>query len=126
MRDAVERTWGWDDSWQREDFERRFAACAVSVVEINGRPIGGLFLEPRLDALFIHEIQLLPECQGRGIGTALLEAIVEQARARNIPAELAVVEANERARRLYERLGFTVVAVEPPFVRMRHMMRSTP
>ena len=122
----MERTWGWDDSWQREDFERRFAACAVSVVEIDGRPIGGLFLETCADALFIHEIQLLPDCQGAGIGTAILQGVVEQARARNIPTELAVVEVNERARRLYERLGFAVVAAEPPFIRMRHMTRSTP
>jgi ribosomal protein S18 acetylase RimI-like enzyme len=120
MRDVVERTWGWDDSWQREDFERRFAACSVSVAEIDGRRIGGLFLETRSDAFFIHEIQLLPDCQGRGIGTALLQGIVEQAQARNLPTELAVVEANERARRLYERLGFTVVDLEPPFIRMRH------
>jgi ribosomal protein S18 acetylase RimI-like enzyme len=123
MRDVVERTWGWDDSWQRADFERRFAGCSVSVAVVGGRPIGGLFLETRSDALFIHEIQVLPECQGRGIGTALLQGIVAQARARNLPTELAVVEANERARRLYERLGFTVVALEPPFIRMRHTTR---
>ena len=95
----------------------------MSVVEIDGRPIGGLFLETHSDALFIHEIQLLPDCQGAGIGTAILQGVVEQARARNLPTELAVVEANERARRLYERVGFTVVAVEPPFIKMRHMTR---
>ena len=33
---------------------------------------------------------------------------------------LSVVTANPRARSLYERLGFTVTQVEPPFTRMRH------
>jgi ribosomal protein S18 acetylase RimI-like enzyme len=36
-----------------------------------------------------------------------------------VPVELSVVPANYRAQRLYERLGFEVVAIESPFIRMR-------
>lgn len=39
--------------------------------------------------------------------------------------ELHVLELN-RARSLYERLGFRVVAEEPPKLRMRLVLRSMP
>jgi ribosomal protein S18 acetylase RimI-like enzyme len=119
MRGVVEQTWGWNDTWQRAEFERRFRRYTVSVVESDARPVGGLFLEHGHDAIFIHEIQLLPEWQGRGIGTGIVQAVIEQATARGVPVELSVVPANPRAQRLYERLGFEVVAIESPFIRMR-------
>ena len=46
MREAIENTWGWDEEWQRTDFERRFHRYVASVIEYEGRPIGGLMLEP--------------------------------------------------------------------------------
>lgn len=47
--------------------------------------------------------------RGQGVGTALLEAIVAEARARGYPAvRLDVVDTNWRAKALYERRGFVV------------------
>jgi GNAT superfamily N-acetyltransferase len=120
MRDVIERTWGWDDAWQRRDFERRFDTDAVFIVESVAKPIGGLFLDLAEDATRIQEVQLLPQYQGLGIGTAIVQGVIRQAQARHVPVELSVVPANSRAQRLYERLGFAVVAIESPFIRMRH------
>lgn len=48
--------------------------------------------------------------QGRGVGTALLEAITDEARMRGYSAvRLDVIDANPRARALYERQGFVAV-----------------
>lgn len=47
--------------------------------------------------------------RGQGVGTALLEAIVAEARARGYPAvRLDVVDTNWRAKALYERRGFVI------------------
>ena len=47
--------------------------------------------------------------RGQGVGSALLEAIVTEARARGYPAvRLDVVDTNWRAKALYERQGFVV------------------
>ena len=119
MRQVIEQTWGWDEAWQRADLGRRFGSYTVLVIESAGRPVGELFLEYGSDAIFIQEIQLLPECQGRGIGTAIMQTVIEQATARGVPVELSVVPANPRAQRFYERLGFNVVATENPFIKMR-------
>ena len=119
MGEVIEETWGWDEEWQRRDFERRFSEYLASVIESGGRPIGGLLLEPRPDSIYIHEIQVLPEWQGQGVGTAVVRQIIEQAVSRGASVTLSVVQANPRARQLYERLGFEVTAFETPFFRMR-------
>jgi len=49
------------------------------------------------------------QARSLGIGSALLEAICDEARARGYGAvRLDVIDTNWRARQLYERLGFTV------------------
>jgi len=47
--------------------------------------------------------------RGRGVGTALLGALIERARARGLRRISLSVEDGNRARGLYERAGFTTV-----------------
>jgi ribosomal protein S18 acetylase RimI-like enzyme len=123
MRDLVEQTWGWDDAWQLADFEKRYEQCSVSIIEVDSRSVGGLLLEQGPDSLYINELQIAPGLQGRGIGTAVIERVIEQGASCGLPIVLSLVPANARAMQLYERLGFRVTQVEPPFIRMRHDAR---
>lgn len=53
------------------------------------------------------------EARGKGIGTALMQAIFAEAKARNYQSiRLDVIDGNWRARALYERLGFIAVRTE--------------
>lgn len=54
-------------------------------------------------------IGVQPGHRGAGIGTALLEGLLGEAAARSIPAISLSVEDGNRARALYERLGFRTV-----------------
>lgn len=123
MREVIERTWGWDEAWQQADFDRRFDEYLVSVIECDGCAAGGLLVEPKPDSVYIHELQLMPEYQSRGIGTAVIQGVIGDAVSRGVAVTLSVVPANPRAKQLYERLGFYVTAVEAPFYRMRHDAR---
>jgi ribosomal protein S18 acetylase RimI-like enzyme len=82
--------------------------CA-QIIEHEGRP-AGLFKVARdgLDWQLI-QIQLAPELQGRGIGERLITELIADARRAGAALSLHVLHANP-ARRLYERLGFRVVA----------------
>ena len=120
MREVIEKTWGWDEAWQRYDFEKRFGQYAVSVIEADGRDAGSLWLESSPDLIYIADFQVLPALQGRGIGTSVLQGLIAQAATRRVPVELVVLRVNPRARRLYERLGFRVTEERNPFIRMRH------
>lgn len=57
------------------------------------------------------QVQLRPTLQGQGFGTRLLKQLVSEAQAANAHLQLSVLKANP-ARRLYERMGFVVVAEE--------------
>jgi len=120
MREVIKKTWGWDEAWQLTDFDRRLAAYVVSIIEAEHRAAGSLWLEWKPDSLYIHEVQVLPEFQGKGLGTEVVQHVIKQGAHRRLPVTLSVVPANPRAKRLYERLGFEVTGVEPPFIRMRH------
>jgi ribosomal-protein-alanine N-acetyltransferase len=64
------------------------------------------------DEVHINNVAMRPRFRAQGIGTALLRHVLGEARrlgARR--ATLEVRSSNERARRLYERLGFYVAGV---------------
>ena len=71
--------------------------------------------------LYLDGIAVAEPHRGRGIGTALMAAFEERARDNGFQTvSLEVIDANPRARDLYERLGYREVAVHTmgPFSRL--------
>lgn len=61
--------------------------------------------ELHIDCLFVTE-----QARGLGVGTALLDGVIEKARQGGFAAvSLDVIDTNHAARRLYERIGFVPV-----------------
>ena len=72
----------------------------------HDRP-GNLDPETDGDVLYIDSVAVNSEFGGRGIGTKLIQRVIERAREINLPAvTLNVDQDNPAAARLYERLGF--------------------
>ena len=66
--------------------------------------------EAEADEYLINTLAVLPDFQGKGIGTDLMRYAEEKAEAEGLrKCALAVEIENHRARNLYERLGFQVV-----------------
>jgi GNAT superfamily N-acetyltransferase len=107
----------WDDAAMRAQADREFDELPVQIIEEGGAPIGYLCAVDRPDRVWLDEIVLVAAARGRGLGTALVERVIRDAEARGVPVRLGVLEHNP-ARRLYERLGFRVVHVDPPRLRM--------
>ena len=107
MRPVVEATWGWDEAFQARHFAERFATVDWFIVSVDGADVGALRFTVQGDHVFLANVALLPEHQGRGIGTQLVNIVLEEANRLNLSVRLQVLKAN-RARRLYERLGFQV------------------
>src|SRR5947207_8534336 len=72
-------------------------------------------LPPR-STLFPYTTLFRSQRQGRGIGTAIVRQTIREAASSGRVTELAVLQLNPRAQRLYERLGFMVSGVAEPFV----------
>ena len=117
LRVYVDQTAGWDDAEQRAIADREFGALPYAVVEEGGRPVGYVCVLHESECDFVEEIALLPQVQGRGIGTRLLRDILQAAERRGVPVRLSVFLSNP-AQALYTRLGFTVLRVEEPRMAM--------
>lgn len=62
----------------------------------------------------IHDVAVLPEQRGNGVGTALFAEIERVARQRGCcKMTLEVLEGNERAKKLYSHLGFSPYVLDP-------------
>lgn len=112
MWEYVEATWGWQEKWQREYFDRKFDPKGRQIIQIDGKDAGVIAIEEREEAVFIALIEILPDYQNRGVGTNLLRHIIQTAHASNLPVTLHVLRVNAPARRLYERLGFIIAKDE--------------
>jgi ribosomal protein S18 acetylase RimI-like enzyme len=84
------------------------------LIERGGEPIGRLYLAEELGQLLVVDISLLPAARGGGLGTAILRDVLAGEKR---PVMLHVQRTN-RARRLYERLGFEPVEEQAVYVKM--------
>jgi GNAT superfamily N-acetyltransferase len=80
--------------------------------------------EVREPHLYVRDVGVLPEAQGRGLGSALMAPTLERCDSDGLPAYLEA--SSERSAALYERLGFRLihelrVGGSPP---LRLMVRS--
>ena len=87
-------------------YEMAYPGADHQVICLDGQPIGRILVLRPPDHMRLVDIALLPEYQGRGIGSELLRELAAQADKAGVPLRLRVEKTNPGARRLYERLGF--------------------
>jgi ribosomal protein S18 acetylase RimI-like enzyme len=90
---------------QDGQYRSQYANADFQVVLLDGEPAGRLYLDRTPARILVLDISLLPEHQGRGVGTALLTGIFEEARKADLSVVLSVETSNPAAA-LYRRLGF--------------------
>lgn len=104
--DVVVRQFGsWDQELQEKFFRQGWARAPHKIVLLHGTAIGVVSVEELRDHIFIHEIQILPEFQKKGIGSRFLAEQLALARQNGKFVKLKVLRENE-AKKLYERHGF--------------------
>jgi ribosomal protein S18 acetylase RimI-like enzyme len=90
---------------QDADYKRNYPAAQYSIIEVQGIPAGRLYVDRCEKEIRIIDIALLPEHRRAGIGTKLLRAMQDEARAAGKTLTIHVEKFNP-ARSLYDRLGF--------------------
>ena len=90
---------------QHQFYQQQFPKATFDIILSNDKPIGRLYVDKRKDEIRLIDIALVAEIRGNGIGSALINNILKQARAEAKPVRIHV-EVNNPAMRLYKRLGF--------------------
>lgn len=101
MKPHVERV----ASWNPDMFRVNFEPAAIEVIEVTGRIAGFLKLVVKDDAIYLAELQLGKAYQGRGIGSSILEKLIDYACNKEMLVTLKVIRGNP-AEFFYRRYGF--------------------
>ncbi len=112
MREYIEATWGWQETWQQEYFEKKFDPTNRQIIQKDGQDVGVVIVEQRDQDFYLALIEILPAFQGRGVGTAIVRNIILDAHSAGLPVTLHVLKTNIPAKAWYERLGFSTVQEE--------------
>jgi ribosomal protein S18 acetylase RimI-like enzyme len=107
LKSYITQTWGWDEAWQRREFTEQFNSSNGEIVAVDGTDAGLLWVSEKPTEVKLASIRRLPQFQNQGLGTRLIKDVIRDAQAKGKPVVLHVLKVNP-ARRLYERLGFTV------------------
>jgi len=114
----VDATWGWHEAWQRTYFSDHYAAARNALVTRGEALIGRISISRHWRKIFLRDIELIASERNRGLGSAMIRAVLALARTGDKSVELLVLDCNP-ARGLYERLGFRTVSDDGARSRMR-------
>lgn len=107
MKKFVEELWGWDEEFQKKRFKEHFILDGLFVIIYNDNSVRRVGYKVLPDKVVLEEIQILPEYQGKGLGTAIINSLIKEAKKSNKYLQLQVLKINKNAKKLYDHLGFS-------------------
>ena len=106
LRPDLERLGRFDPVRVRQRFLSSFDSVVTQVVLVGGQEAGSIAVRPDEGSLWIEHFYLKADCQGKGIGSLVLQRQLGASQG-DRPFRLNVLQGS-RAQALYERHGFAV------------------
>jgi len=95
-----------DEDEVRVKYKEKFDPEKIQVIQFGGKDAGRLRVVRSAESIYVGGIQLLPEFQGKGIGTKIFNDLIQESERSDLPIVLEVHEVNEEAKKFYDNLGF--------------------
>jgi len=108
---------------QQRHYQARYPQARFDIVERAGEALGRLYTARRADAIHVIDIALLTRYRGQGIGSAMLQALQDEAALDGRRLTLQV-ERHNPAHALYLRLGFSDSEPQGPYRAMQWQARQ--
>ena len=118
MRPYLQEPGVWDERQQRTSFAAQWKREEVRIISVDGKDVGWLQVAELPTEIRLQKFYVSPQYQRSGIGSEVLSNLLATWRSTGKKIVLRVLK-NNPARRLYERLGFSVVAEADVTFRMR-------
>ena len=120
MRGYVEQNYSWNDNL----FKHKFIPDDYIVLQ-QQEIIGFLKIVPQNNSLYLGEIQIKSTYRNRGIGTTILQCIIDRSSINYQCIWLQVLKGNP-AIRLYRRLGFKTFTETKTHYKMQLIFNNNP
>lgn len=98
----------WDENDRRKYHEEMWRNKRPKIIIYNSQPIGTIYIAENRTHTEIAQFYILPEYQNKGIGSYILEGILDNSDKASSVVELEVLKVNP-AVSLYQRYGFQIV-----------------
>lgn len=93
---------------QSVHYDKYYPNATFQLILVDEEPAGRLYVDRWAREIRIVDITLLPPFRGRGVGSALLQALIDESMSTGKPLSIHV-EKHNPAMALYLRLGFRAV-----------------
>jgi GNAT superfamily N-acetyltransferase len=98
--------------WTEDATIPAIRAGRVTVAELDGKVVGIAVVGPHECHLVLWKLYVLPEFQGRAIGSALMESVVAAATGAHPEIRLSYLAGNTAAEVFYRKKGFVEISRE--------------
>lgn len=103
---------------QTATYAARFPRARFDIIELAHEKIGRIVVNRPGDMLHIVDQAIVPRLRNRGVGTAIMRALMDEAALGSLPVRLKVADANDPSLRLYLRLGFVPIESIPAYIEL--------
>ncbi|MEH6832179.1 MAG: GNAT family N-acetyltransferase [Sulfitobacter sp.] len=110
---------------QSDAYAASFPGASFVIIQLDGVDVGRLYVDRQDRCLQMIEFTVAPEWRGRGIGTDILRALMNEAHGGKVPVRLSVLK-DSPALDLYRRHGFLITADKGAYVGMEWMPDTGP
>ncbi|WP_289032601.1 GNAT family N-acetyltransferase [uncultured Roseibium sp.] len=105
MRPSLEAIGRFDPARAKARFLESFTPDETLRIEASGQLLGFFVLRTRSDHLYLDHLYVLPDIQGKGIGTHVVRYAQQKAEAAKLPLRLVALRGSA-ANEFYTRHGF--------------------
>ncbi|WP_322054280.1 GNAT family N-acetyltransferase [Paraburkholderia bannensis] len=119
LRQYIESTFGWDETFQRERFNASYLDRDFISINVGSISTGYLSLKDEAERVHLSLLLLQPEYRGRGIGQRVMHMLMARFSDSGRPLTLSCFLCNQGAIRFYRKLGLSIVSEDEHFVNYR-------
>lgn len=105
-------------------YQEKFNAGEIDIITYINEDVGRLRVVRTDSSIYVGGIQILPQFQGKGIGTSIFTNLINESDKGGIPITLEVHDVNLDAIKFYKNLGFESVGHEEKKTHMKYSPMS--
>jgi len=113
MKSHIENIWGWNLTWQKNDFNKNLSHYKNYILCLSDNRIGYVQYKIENNECYINMLILEPEYQSKGLGSEILATILARKSISSI--KLRCFKVNIKAYRFYINQGFDVIDEDDDF-----------